>query len=267
MIAEIFRATPEIARVSIARHVAYRAEMTIWILTSTLPLIMLALWNAVAEERGSVGGIGPADMARYFAATLIVRQLTGVWLLWELNFEIRSGRLSSRLLRPFPVLWPYAVWMVTAIPFRAGVLAPIIVGLALWRPDLLVWPGGPEAALFAASVVLAFAINFLMQACFGALSFWVDKTDGLFGVWFALWSLLSGYVAPLSLLPAFWRDVSFWLPFRAMLATPVELLSGQLRAADAGPAVAAQIAWLGAFSLLFSVLWRRGLARYGAFGA
>lgn len=267
MIALMWRATPDLARVSIARHVAYRAEMTIWILTSTLPLIMLALWNAVAEQQGTVGGMGPAEMSRYFAATLVVRQLTGVWLLWELNHEIRTGKLSAKLLRPFPVLWPYAVWMVTALPFRAGVLAPIVLALTVWRPDLWGWPGGPEVLLFLVSTVLAFAINFLMQACFGALSFWLDKTDGLFGVWFALWSVLSGYVAPLALLPPFWRDVAAWLPFRAMLGTPVELLAGQLSASAAGGAIAAQLGWLTAFSLLFSVLWRRGLARYGAFGA
>ena len=46
----LVRALPDLFRVGFAGIVAYRAEMTIWILTATLPLIMLALWNAVAAE-------------------------------------------------------------------------------------------------------------------------------------------------------------------------------------------------------------------------
>ena len=46
----LIRALPDMLRVGAAGIVAYRAEMTIWILSATMPLIMLALWNAVAAD-------------------------------------------------------------------------------------------------------------------------------------------------------------------------------------------------------------------------
>ena len=95
----LISAGPTLLRVGWAGIVAYRAEMVIWILTATLPLVMLALWNAAAAN-GPIGAYGQVEFARYFTINLIVRQLTGCWVMWELNYLIRTGGLSSWLLRP-----------------------------------------------------------------------------------------------------------------------------------------------------------------------
>ena len=44
------KAYPTLLRVGVAEAVAYRAEMFVWVLATTMPLISLALWNAVARE-------------------------------------------------------------------------------------------------------------------------------------------------------------------------------------------------------------------------
>lgn len=262
----VLRALPDLFRVGFAGIVAYRAEMTIWILTATLPLIMLALWNAVAAE-GPVAGFDQVEIARYFAATLLVRQLTSVWLVWEMNYEIRSGRLSQKLLKPMHPLIQYAVEMITSVPFRAVILTPLLAALLLWRPELWKTPTPTAAALFAVSLVFAWSINFLVQAVFATLSFWLDKTDGLFGVWFAAWSLLSGYIAPLDTFPGWARDVLVVLPFRGMLGLPVEILGSFLSPADALPQIGLQVFWIAVMGFLLATLWSAGIRRYGAFGA
>ena len=260
------RALPALARISAADHFAYRAEMTIWILTSTLPIIMLALWNAVVKD-GAIGGFGAPEMARYFTATLVARQLTGAWAFWELSFQIRTGRLSAPLLRPIHPLVLQAVWMITAMPYRLAILTPVVAGLVAWRPDLLAFPGWPELALFLVSITLAWTLNFLIQVAFACLAFWLDKADGLFSAWFSVWMVASGYIAPLALFPEPARRALDLLPFRSMLAVPVELLGGFLRPADALDDLAIQAAWVVLTSALVAILWRRGVARYGAYGA
>ncbi|NRD47887.1 ABC transporter permease, partial [Corallococcus exiguus] len=42
------KALPTMLRIGFSEAVAYRAEMIIWVLATTMPLIMLALWSAVA---------------------------------------------------------------------------------------------------------------------------------------------------------------------------------------------------------------------------
>jgi ABC-type uncharacterized transport system permease subunit len=52
-----------------------------------------------------------------------------------------------------------------------------------------------------------------------------------------------------------------------MLAAPVELLGGFADLRTAAFDLGVQVAWTGVLTAVVVVLWRRGLARYGAFGA
>ncbi len=70
------RASPTLVRIGVMQAVAYRAELFVWILSNSMPFIMLALFVAVARE-GPLGGYGSADFVAYFLATFVVRQFTG----------------------------------------------------------------------------------------------------------------------------------------------------------------------------------------------
>ena len=125
------RATPTLLRVGLAEAVAYRAEFLVWLLSTNMPLVMLALWSAVARD-GPVGRFTQADFAAYYLAALVVRLLTGAWVVWELNFEIRQGTLAFRLLRPLHPLVAYAAENVAAMPVRLAVSLPVaLVALTL----------------------------------------------------------------------------------------------------------------------------------------
>jgi ABC-2 type transport system permease protein len=265
-VTHFIRALPDIFRVSAAEIVAYRAELIIWVLTATLPLIQLALWNSVAAD-GPIGGFDQAGIARYFAATLLVRQLTSSWLVWMLNWDIRTGVLSQRLLKPFHPLWQYGVRMLLAMPIRVAVLVPVLVPIVWIWPQLVRMPAPWELALFVVSVALAWTITFLVQALIGTASFWVDKSESLFTLWFAVWMVCSGYAAPMSVLPAWAAGPLRWMVFRATLATPVEIIGGFLDLHDALVDVGVQLAWTATLLALALAAWRRGVARFGAFGA
>jgi len=260
----LLRAFPTLLRVGFAEMVAYRAEMVVWILTATLPLVMLALWSAAAEG-GPLAGFGQAEFARYFTVTLVVRQVTGAWVVWELNHLVRTGALSPQLLRPVnPLLFNLAETLA-AIPVRLLVLAPILLALFAWRPDIAFLPSPATALMGALSVLLAFALSWLVQAIFGMLSFWLEQSVGLFGLWFAAWGLFGGYIIPLPLLPEGLRAVAEWLPFQASLGAPVEILLGiepqPLRS------LLVQAGWVLLATLLARWMWARGIVRYGAVGA
>ena len=180
---------------------------------------------------------------------------------------IRTGTLSPKLLRPLNPLVYEGVTMLVAMPLRLVVLAPLVLGLVLWRPELLVFPGFLNLALFGVAVAMAWLLNFLFQAAFGCLAFWTDQSQGLFGLYMSFWMLLSGYVAPLEMFPPGLREVVAWLPFRGMIAVPVELLGGFLSPAEAVFDLGLMAGWIVVLGLLVRWMWRRGLQRYGAFGA
>ena len=262
----LLRAAPTLLRVAVAEMVAYRAEIVIWILTSTLPLIMLFVWDRVAEG-GPVQGFDQAGFAAYFAAMLVVRQLAGSWVVWELNHQIRSGGLSPMLLKPLHPVAFFAAENLGDKPIRALVLVPIVGAIAYWRPGLVAALDPSSLGVLLVSLLCAWGLNFAVQLCFGCLAFHLDQSVGLFKVWFGLYALASGYLFPLALLPDWARVLCEQLPFRAMLAFPVEVATGLVQGPALWRGLALQVAWLAAALLLARWLWRSGVRRYEAFGA
>ena len=259
------RAFPTLLKVGFAEALAYRAEMFVWLLSTNMPLVMLALWTAVARD-APVGRFGQKDFVAYYLATLVVRLLTGAWVIWELNFEIRQGTLAFRLLRPVHPLLAYAAENLSALPVRMRISLPIAAG-ALWvvgrervthDPVLL--------AILPLTILGAWLITFLAMAIIGSLAFWVEQAGSLFEIWLGLFGVFSGYLVPLELFPGWVAAIARFLPFRYMLAFPVELVIGMTPRTDALLELAVQWGFVGLLALGARLVWRLGLRRFAAFG-
>jgi ABC-2 type transport system permease protein len=259
------RAVPTLLRVGFAEAVAYRAEMLVWLLSTTMPLVMLALMTAVARE-APIGRFGQADFTAYYLAALVVRLNTGAWVIWEVNFEIRQGTLAFRLLRPIHPLVSYACENVGAMPLRVlislpiAVVAVLVVGPARFTHDPVL------LALFPLTIAGAWLITFLAMAVIGSLAFRLEQSGSLFEAWLGLFGVFSGYLIPLELFPSWLAAAARLLPFRYMLAFPVELVIGMTPRAEALRELAIQWAFIGILALAARASWRAGLRRFAAFG-
>lgn len=259
------KAFPTLLRIGFSDAVAYRAEFLIWVLSTNMSLVMLALWNAVAREH-PVGQYGQKQFVAYFLSALVVRLLTGSWVIWEMNYELRQGLLAFRMLRPIHPLLHYAAENVAALPVRAFFAVPIAVA-SLWAMGANQVTHDPVLiALFVVSVFLAWLISFFAMAMIGVAGFYVDSSLSLFQVWFGMYMLLSGYLVPLALFPAWLRRVTQILPFRFMLSFPVEVLIGHLDRRAASIQLGAQAAWAAGLLVALTGAWRVGVRRFNAYG-
>jgi ABC-2 type transport system permease protein len=259
------RALPTLVRVGFAEAVAYRAELLVWLLSTTMPLVMLALMTAVARD-GPVGRFGQADLTAYYLAALLVRLLTGAWVIWEVNFEIRQGTLAYRLLRPIHPLVAYACENLGALPLRLAVAVPLAAGALLAAGPGQVTRDPLLLAAFPLAIVGAWLITFLAMAIIGALAFYVESSSALFEVWLGLFGVFSGYLIPLELFPGWLAAAARFLPFRYMLAFPVEMITGLTPRGEALLELGVQ--WLFVLALVLAArgTWRLGLRRFAAFG-
>ena len=262
------RALPTLLRVGFADALAYRAELVVWLLSTNMALVMMALTTAVARSApgGRIGGLGQGDFAAYYLATLVVRLVTGAWVLWEANMEIRQGTLAFRLLRPIHPLVHYAAENVAAVPLRGAISLPILLVLLLTlggdrvTHDPVLW------GVFVVAVAGAWLITFLAMSIVGALAFYVDSAASLFELWMGLFGVFSGYLVPLELFPHWVATAARFLPFRYMLAFPVEMVIGMLPRERALLELSLQWGFVGVLGLLAAAAWRRGLTRFAAFG-
>ena len=253
-------------RIGFVETIAYRAEMLIWILTTTFPFVMMALWYSAAED-GPIGGFGQADFVAYFLATLVVRQLASSWIVWELNRDIRTGELSLQLLRPLHPFWLYSAENLGMIPLRAVILLPLVGAVHLFFPEMRFALGLPSLLAFLLAIAGAWMLYFFVQATIGALAFWIDQSLAVQEAWSAVWLLLSGYLLPIALMPAWLEALARLLPFRFMTSFPVEIVTGRLSGGEIARGFLLQAFWVICFVALARVVWRRGIRRYGAFGA
>jgi ABC-2 type transport system permease protein len=259
------RALPTLMRVGFAEAVAYRAEMLVWVLSTTMPLIMLGLWSAVAAD-APVGRFDQRDFLAYFLATFIVRQLTGAWVAWQMSFEVRTGTLSMRLLRPLHPMVSYAVENVAALPLRLVVALPVAL-LALVLLGTKSLPHSPLLwAVWGVAVLGGWLITFLANAVIGCLALWTGSSIKVMDVWLVSFMVFSGYLVPVELFPGPLRAVVAWLPFRYQIGFPVEVMTGAYSLMGALGMLAKQWAFVLGLLLLAIFVWRRGLRRFAAYG-
>ena len=259
------RALPTLLRVGFAEAVAYRAEMLVWVLATTMPLVMLALWVAVAQG-APIGRYGQPQFVGYFLATFVVRQLTGSWIFYEMNFEVRDGTLSVRLLRPIHPLVAYAVGSLAALPMRALVSLPVagialaVVGRDVVTHDPLHW------AMWLVSIVGAWLLTLLVNLAVGCLALFIESSMKVMDLWLVGYFVLSGYLLPVEFFPARLRAWVDWLPFRFQIGLPVELMTGVHAPAEALSLLARQWAWVALALAVTAFAWKRGLGRFAAYG-
>jgi ABC-2 type transport system permease protein len=253
-------------RRSLAAMFEYRASLVIWMIVNVMPLVMLAVWFSLTEC-GPIAGYTQSDFVSYYLLLALVRQMTNVWVIWELDSDIRHGDLSIKLLHPLNPLHDYIETNLADKVFRIVVLIPLAL-LAWWIFPTIHYEATPSSLfLFLVALAAAWFLRFMSQYIIGLLAFWASDTMVLNDIWFALSEMLGGMIAPLALFPGPVAAVANFLPFRFMMSFPVEILSGRLTPGGLAGGWATLIAWVVVTISLYRWVWRRGRRQFSAYGA
>jgi ABC-2 type transport system permease protein len=259
----ILKIASTLTTVYYAYMVEYRAELILWVLSGSLPLILMGVWMQAAAT--GQFGLSAIDFARYFLAAFIVRQFTVVWVIWEFEREIVEGKLSFRLLQPLDPLWhhfgSHFAERFARLPFAIGlvVLFFCLYPQAFWLPSLTTF------AVFLCLICFGFALRFLMQYTLAMFAFWTERASALEEFWFLFYLFLSGMIAPLEVFPPLVREIALWTPFPYLINFPASFLVGL--PVDLGRGLLVMTGWTGLFWLLNRWLWRNGLKQYSGMGA
>ena len=112
---------------------------------------------------------------------------------------------------------------------------------------------------------MAWVISFAMQFAIGALAFYLTQTMAIANLQFALFSLFSGYLMPLDLFHPV-AVIARWLPFRYILAVPVELMTKPITHDHLARLLAAQAAWTAIMLATALAVWHAGIKRFESVG-
>jgi ABC-2 type transport system permease protein len=256
---------PALLRVSFAAATAYRGELFLWLVTMNMPLVMLVFWSAVADD-GPIESFDKREFAAYFLLSFVVRVLTESSVIYEMNTEIRTGTLAMRLLRPIHPILCYALNNIATLPFRFAISLPILIA-GLWfvgvdrlTRGLWAWP----IAMLA--IPGAWLLVFGTMITIGALGLFWESSVALWGLWFGLFVVFSGYIVPLALFPTWIQRLTYASPFPYALSFPVETMLARSPRAELLRELGIQWGYAASFVVCGLTLWSRGVARFAAYG-
>ncbi|NES84313.1 MAG: multidrug ABC transporter permease [Moorea sp. SIO2B7] len=259
----IFRKAATILSVHYAHMLEYRAEVFLWALSGSLPIIFMGIWIQ-ASQNGNFW-LQPTDFARYFLSVFLIRQFTNVWVIWDFEKDVVEGRLSFRLLHPLDPVWHHVARHVSEKLTRVP-LVIVLVSLFFWLYPQAFWlPSPTRIFLFALTTAMAFALSFLIQYTFSMFAFWIERAGAIQEFWFLFYVFFSGIIAPLEVFPPLLQKITLWTPFPYLVHFPAALLIDLPVNVIRG--ILVMLGWGLLFFLLNRWLWKRGLKQYSGMGA
>ncbi|MBD2613014.1 MAG: ABC transporter permease [Nostoc sp. ZfuVER08] len=246
-----------------AYMVEYRAELFLWVLAGTLPIILMGIWIQAAQS--GQFGLSPVDFARYFITVFLVRQFTVAWVIWDFEREVVEGKLSPRLLQPIDPVWHHLAGHISERFARLS-FAFLLMGLFfILYPQAFWLPSFSQLLLFILAVMLAFSLRFIIQYTFAMLAFWTERASALENFWLLFYLFLSGLIAPLEVFPEPVRQIVMFTPFPYLVDFPASILVGL--PTNLWQGFFSMVGWILIFLGGNRLLWRAGLKRYSGMGA
>ncbi|HMN30776.1 MAG TPA: ABC-2 family transporter protein [Caldilineaceae bacterium] len=255
-------------KTSLAVQFQYRMSLAIWMIGRVVqPLIYLVIWTTIARTRGGeVNGYTVGDFAAYFIMAMIVTQATFSWIMWEYDTIIRTGQFSFKLLRPVHPIHADVADNVAYKILTLIILIPAALLLAWLFPPTF----NPQIWSLSAGVLaigLAFVLRFILDWTIAMSALWTSRVSAINQTYELVFFFLSGYFAPLAVMPPAVQTVAQYLPFRWIIAFPVELSLGRLSPQEALFGFGMQLFWLLSALITLTFVWRAGVKQYSAVGS
>lgn len=241
----------------------YRSELLLWVLSGSLPIIIMGVWNKAAQ--GGNFGLSPLDFTRYFFAVFLFRQLTVVWVIYDFEREVVEGKLSNRLLQPLDPVFHHLAGHISERFARMPFIMAIVGIFFAVYPQAFWIPSFTNFFWFTLAAFLSFALRFLIQYTLAMLAFWTERATSLENFWFLLFLFLSGMIAPLEVFPPVVKNLALWTPFPYLIHFPASIVVGL--PVDLTRGFLSILAWLCIFWVANRLLWRLGLKQYSGMGA
>ncbi len=271
---ETWRTDMRLLKTGIAERLAYRGDFAFATLVRFLPIItQIFLWGAIygeftAKPRGQLYGYAYGDMVAYSLLVMLGRAFSSMpGLTTGIARDIRDGGLKKFLTQPIDLL-QFLFWQRVAHKLVYYAIATGPFALVFWICRGY-FPGWPDLATLAAalvSLVLAFLIGFYIESLMGLFAFWYLEVSSLIFVYMLLNYFLSGHMLPLDWLPAPYRGLILWLPFKYLAYVPAAIILQRYPQDALFGELALGAGWVLVLWALNKWALARGLHRYSAFG-
>jgi ABC-2 type transport system permease protein len=233
-----------------------------------LPIYLIInyfVWSAIYSHTGVdvIRGYTLQMLISYYVAEMFVSMLIWTQIDENIASNIRKGKLTQKLLRPMGILERHLYGLTGGksvnLLFHAGPI--LIIGIIFF---------GVRASwmsLWAIPVmILAYFVNYLLVFLTGTLGFWMQKITGLVSLRRMIMGFLAGGFIPLTFMPHWFQNVSWFMPFQYTKFLPINTFLGSYNVHTILLIILAQIGWIAVLYILYRIVWRAGINKYTGAG-
>jgi ABC-2 type transport system permease protein len=251
-------------KLNIQRHLIYRARIVIWVISDLSQYaIMPFLWLALYGSSDDIGGYTRQGIVSYYIIAAFVQAATTSHIGQYLADDIRTGNFTKDLVRPINgILTRFFGEM--SYRFMATVISSfVLLGIFLMVPRY--FPSLPPVlslVFFLFSLFGAISLSFLLEVILGLSAFWLGESSTLFRIRWFLEKILSGGIAPLTLLPVFLKSFALASPFQYLSYFPIQIYLQKFDTETILTHFLILGGWIVLCVFITILLWKKGLKRY-----
>jgi ABC-2 type transport system permease protein len=246
---------------------AYRGESVVWLMLELVPLaIMISFWNSLLiSHRLDFNQF--SQLTLYYFLSLIISRLTSVHFEDWIIDEIKDGKISTYLLKPFS----YQIYLLAhEVTWRLSnlvILIPILIIFAVYLskivvPVIYLW----QIFLFILILFLAFIQRYFLGFMIGIFAFWFDQSKSLIHLKWMCEGIFGGAWLPLYFFPAWLQNFAQITPFYSWYYFPIQILLKPDDNSNLLTGVLIAVFWTVFLWLASKLLWHKSLAKYSSVG-
>lgn len=236
----------------------YRANFLIRVINGFISfLFLIAVWQ----------GLRPHDFQTtiwmFYILAGIIGAFNGSSFYRQMSADINSGQLSFYLLQPFSYLARMIAQLLADSVVNVFITLAAIFIVGLFAHGII------QFTFFNLILALPFLllgrlIGILVSFLFGCLSFLWTNQDAFYLVLDVVLSFLFGATIPFWFLPQVWQNLFLALPFKSVIATPVEMAIGINQ--NLWQNLISSLVWLVVLAVVSRIIWKKVLVYYEAVG-
>ena len=242
--------------IGIKEHMVYPSAICAKFLSKILYLyLQFSIWKALfLSNSQTTMALNQEDTLKYIVVATIISSFIECNTIEWINTQIQSGNIVTDLIRPIDfrkmVFSRHLGDTIVKIVFYCIPLT--IIALFIMPTHILLRTHFFWGIL---SIVLAYCIQFLYSLTIGLLSFWLIVTWPLNMLLGAIYKLLSGVWIPVTMFPDLLSKINQFLPFRAIYAIPVTIITQPMKFQFIMTAILTQMIWILLLCLLAEFMW------------
>lgn len=217
-----------LAKMQFNQYNIYKSSFYLFTLNRLVEVtVYIFVWQAIYNQTGNAGGFSISQMVTYYILVITFSSIATWGINEDMAHSIRNGHINKELLNPITYFKYYFGMNLGELAFASVIgLATFIICSLFWQLTL---PSNiMNLVLCFFIIILGIPITFFIQMIVGTMGFYTNSIWGMQILRRAVIQIFSGIIAPITLFPEWFQNLSKILPFKELIYTPINIWLGNV---------------------------------------